>query len=176
MGLICLVRLYDYRCTALIMARRQNRLIFHAFALGVLLVLAMLAPACSTQKDSPPHVGTAEDYLHQSQNDIYGFGYSPYDLCTVYDAYCWTPHEPVYYYSRGDGDNDCKDGNCRDSVGRDKPSASSRRGSTHLGTVTPSTTVEAATHPFGSSRPAMNSAHFRGSFGAGASGGGRGRQ
>src|SRR5438876_8116927 len=99
------------------MARRVNRLTSarSAFALAALFALAMLASGCSTQKDSPPELGTARDYLAQRQNNGYAYSYGPYDLCTAYDAYCFAPQgypAPFYYYASGDSDNDCDDGHC----------------------------------------------------------------
>jgi hypothetical protein len=145
--------------------------------LVVLFAIATVAPGCSTQKKSQS-LGTAEDYLAQGQDNAYANRYGPYDLYTGYEPYFFSPPwyiAPAYYYARGDGDNDCDDGNCRDRAGH-KPPVGSRSGPNHLALATPSTTLEAATHRFDTSARAMSSAHFGRSIGRGTLGGAHGHR
>jgi|SRR6266851_899086 len=156
------------------MAQRQNHLtaLRTAFAL---LALVMMAPGCSRQNDSVAQVGTAEDYV-QRQNNPYSYG--SYHLCTAFDPFCVAPRwypAPVYYYWSDDGDNDCDDGNCRGSsgAGHHKPGAVSRAGRNPSAITTSSAASAPAPHRFDAGVPSTGSAHFGGSFGRGAFGGGR---
>jgi hypothetical protein len=98
------------------MARHQSQSTFlrSVFALIVLFAFAMIPTGCSTQKDSPPEVGSANDYIAQGQNDASAYGFGSYGPCLAYDPYCsalhWYP-VPVHYYSRAGGDNDGDDRN-----------------------------------------------------------------
>jgi hypothetical protein len=83
-----------------------------SIALAALFVFTVAMPGCSTRNDSLPALGTEEDYLARRENTTYPYGYAPYDLCTVYDPYCFAPYwnsAPIYYLSRRDGDHDRDD-------------------------------------------------------------------
>src|SRR6266481_4635192 len=82
------------------------------------VIVAMLAQGCA-MRDRSQQVGSIEDYVAQGQNDGYAYGYGPYDpYFNGYDPYLspWYV-APIYYYPRGDGDNDCDDGNCGVRIG-----------------------------------------------------------
>jgi hypothetical protein len=87
-------------------------------AMGVMVAFAMIAQGCATRRDRSLEVGSTGEYLAQEQNDRYAYGYNPYDPYIGYDPlWGWWYPAPIYYYSRGDGDHDCDDGNCGGRVG-----------------------------------------------------------
>jgi hypothetical protein len=115
-------------------------------------------PAQASNEGQDDESGNAPDELG-GLND-YPYGYDPYDPYMI----GWYP-APIYYYSRGDGDNDCGDGNCGSKVGG--------RGGHHkapFGTGTGTTLPGTASHPMPvagiphvSSAPAVASAPSGGS-------------
>jgi len=154
--------------------RHPLRLLRLAFAS---VAVAMFAPGCSSQHDSLPEVGTAEEYVAHRQNNTSLNSYSPYGPCTAFDPYCcftlyWYPG-PIYYFADSDGDNDCDDGNCSNfrEVGHHKPPVVSRAERNPPVIATSSTTLPKASTGFGSRVSSTGSALFSSSFGRGAFGG-----
>jgi hypothetical protein len=126
---------------------RNHGMIFRSrLAIVAIAAAAMIAPGCATERDQSWEPGSVEDYIAQGQNDGYGL----FDQCMGgFDLYWpgWC-HEPIYYYSRGDGDNDCDDGNCArrpDGHGRHRqPEPGARTATTSSGTA--SHTMPVASH------------------------------
>jgi hypothetical protein len=135
-------------------------------AIVAIVAFALIAEGCATGRDQSRGPGSVEDYLAQGQND--GYGYNLYDQCALgYDPYWerWCP-APIYYYpyyGRGDGDNDCDDGNCgerNDGHGRRRePESDSRTATISSRTALHSTPVV----PHGSSAPTIVSTPSGGS-------------
>jgi hypothetical protein len=85
------------------------RLTVFRCALVIGVIAAIIAQGCATHRSQD--VGSLEDYEAQ-QNNYYAYGYGPYDpFFNGYDPYLspWYV-APIYYYPRGDGDNDCDGG------------------------------------------------------------------
>ena len=120
-------------------------------------IVAIIAQGCATHQSQD--VGSLEDYEAQSQNNAYAYGYGPYDPYFSgygYDPF-WTPlYVAPIYYPRGDGDNDCDDGNCGGRVGGEHgghrfPSPVTRIGSTLPATAPHSMPLAGVSHGFGGS-------------------------
>jgi len=104
------------------MTRHRSRLTVFRSGLAIVAIVAfaIIAHGCATRRDQTQELASTEDYLAQGQNDRYAYGYDPYDPYMIgYDPYWawWYPAPIYYYYSRGDGDHDCDDGNCGGRVG-----------------------------------------------------------
>src|SRR5713226_9877676 len=151
-----------------------------------MVAFAIIAQGCASRQDRSQELGSTGDYLAQEQNDRYAYGYYPYDPYMIgYDPYWgWWYPAPIYYYSRGDGDHDCDDGNCGGRVGgqggHHKPPLGT--GTTPPGTASHPMPVVGIAHVF--SAPAVasapsggfgNSGGFGGEGGFGRSGFGNGR-
>ena len=140
--------------------------------LATLLGLTMVVPGCSTQTDSVPELGTAEDYIARRENATYIYGYAPYDLCAAHDPYCFAPYwysAPIYYFSRGDGDNDCDDDNCRSHGNgfHDKLATRSQESPHPVVRAGSSSTFVAVPHGFEATVPPAGLAHLGPLFVAG---------
>jgi hypothetical protein len=145
-------------------------------AIVAIVALAIIVQGCATRRDRSQELGSAGDYLAEGQYDRYAYGRNPYDPYLIgYDPYwAWWYPAPIYYYSRGDGDHDCDDGNCAGRVGEQggqhKPSLGT--GATQPGNASHAMAVAGIPHT--SSAPAVASA-LSGAFGNGRGfGGGHG--
>jgi hypothetical protein len=134
----------------------------------------MLAQGCAT-RDRSQQVGSVEDYVAQGQNDGYAYGYGPYDpYFNSYDPYLspWYV-APIYYYPRGDGDNDCDDGNCGGRIG----GGDGAHGGHHLplpGRMGPPPGIAHPMSSVGMSHAGMSHGFSAPAFGGGGFGGGHG--
>ncbi len=144
------------------MTRCRSSATIFRLGLAIVVILAFAMIGCATRRDRSQDLGNTGDYLAQEQNDRYAYGYYPYDPYMIgYDPYWgWWYPAPIYYYSRGDGDHDCDDGNCGGRVGgqggHHKPPLGTGTGATPAGTA--SHPMPVAGIPHVSSAPAVASA------------------
>jgi hypothetical protein len=146
------------------MTRHQSRwTIFHSgLAIVAIVAFAMIAQGCATRRDRSQEVGSTGDYLTQGRNYSYVYGYNPYNPYMIGDDpyWGWWYPAPIYYYSRGDGDNDRDDGNygrwAGGHGGQHTPPLGNGTGTTPAGTA--SHPMPVAGIPHVSSAPAVASA------------------